>query len=85
MIIVAKTPKGVLICQVLNRVHLVNVVQGHGISLADVRQYSFLGQDSVYDQIKELIQEKEVASDLYNIDLATLTYIEDLLEEHGKN
>lgn len=83
MIIVVKTPKGTLISQVLNRIHLINTVQGHGVSLADVKQWSFLGQDKVFGQIKELISSKEVQPDLYDIDLATCTYIEDLLNEYG--
>ncbi len=83
MIIVVKTPKRTLIAQVLNRIHLINMVQGHGVSLADVKQWAFLGQDKVFNQIKELISSKKVQPDLYDIDLATYTYIEDLLNEHG--
>jgi hypothetical protein len=83
MIIVAKTSNGVLVKQLLNRVQLMDEATKHDISLSDINQFSFLGQDKVFSHIKEMIHEKKQNNSLYDIDLPTYTYILDTLTEHN--
>ena len=85
MIIVAKTSKGVLIKQLLNRVQLMESATEYEIPLSDIKQYAFKGQARVFDGIVDLVQFKKVSTDLYDIDLATYTYILDLLNDYGEN
>jgi len=83
MIIVAKTSNGVLVKQLLNRVQLMDEASAHNIPLADINQFSFLGQDRVFSHIKEMIHEKKQNNNLYDIDLPTYTYILDTLTEYN--
>jgi|19_taG_2_1085344.scaffolds.fasta_scaffold07708_8 hypothetical protein len=83
MIIVAKTSNGVLVKQLLNRVQLMDEAAAHNIPLADINQFSFLGQDRVFSHIKEMIHEKKQNNNLYDIDLPTYTYILDTLTEYN--
>ena len=83
MIIVAKTSNGVLVKQLLNRVQLMDEAAAHNIPLSDINQFSFLGQDRVFNHIKEMIYEKKQNNNLYDIDLPTYTYILDTLTEYN--
>jgi len=83
MILVAKTKDGVLIKQLLNRVQLMDSLEYHNVPLSDINQFAFVGQARVFEGIIDLVQFKKVKEDVYNIDLATYTYIIDLLEDYG--
>ena len=83
MILVAKTKNGVLIKQLLNRVQLMDLLKVHNVPLSDINQFSFAGQARVFEGIIDLVQFKKIEEDIYKIDLATYTYIIDLLNDYG--
>jgi len=83
MILVAKTKNGVLIKQLLNRVQLMDLLKVHNVPLSDINQFSFAGQARVFEGIIDLVQFKKIDEDVYKIDLATYTYIIDLLNDYG--
>jgi hypothetical protein len=83
MILVAKTKNGVLIKQLLNRVQLMDLLKVHNVPLSDINQFSFAGQARVFEGIIDLVQFKKIEEDVYKIDLATYTYIIDLLNDYG--
>jgi hypothetical protein len=83
MILVAKTKNGVLIKQLLNRVQLMDLLKVHNVPLSDINQFAFAGQARVFEGIIDLVQFKKIEEDVYKIDLATYTYIIDLLNDYG--